>query len=118
MLYKNAGLLLGSCLLNKQENVMLITISIIITFSIGFFIVYELLKQLGFYRLVFEIIYTHPQFDRLVRVFGLTAEGIAISVVGAAVYQWFLDGKIIYSAFLFGIMWIIFGAILKEYGKK
>jgi len=97
---------------------MILNISVILIFSIGFFIVYELLKQLKILEYVFMVIFTHPHFDRIVRIFGLTSEGIAISVVGAAVYQWFLDGEIIIYAFLFGIMWIIFGAILKEYGKK
>jgi hypothetical protein len=92
-------------------------ISIGVIFHIGAFIVYQLLKQTGFLQWVYEIIYTHPSFNKSVRILGAVTEGISISVVGAGVYQFFLDGKIIYSAIFFGIIWIIIGSVLKEYKR-
>lgn len=93
---------------------IILTTSVIIIFSITFFIIYELFKQLG----VFLWIYTHPQYDKFIRILGAIIEGVSISIVGAAVYQWFLDDKVIIYAFCCGIIWIVIGVILKDYNRK
>ncbi|MGE4517774.1 MAG: hypothetical protein AB7D96_13035 [Arcobacteraceae bacterium] len=92
----------------------ILKLSIFLTFSIFTFIVYELFRQLE----VFLWIRTHPQFDKFIRILGATIEGVSISVVGAAVYQWFLDDKIMYYALFFGTIWILIGAMLKNYKKS
>ena len=90
---------------------MLITI----IFSIGFFIVFELLKEFGFFQYIYEIFYTHPKFDKYIRIFGDLIVGVSISIVGAAVYQYFINSVIMYYALTFGIIWILIGSIMKEY---
>lgn len=89
-------------------------ISTTVIFSIAAFIVYELLKQLD----LFLWIRTHPKIDKVIRLIGSTIEGISISVDGAAIYQWFLDNKIMYYAFIFGTIWLLIGAALKDYNRK
>jgi hypothetical protein len=63
------------------------------------------------------MIYTHPIFDKVIRIIGDIIMGISISVVGAVIYQWFIEAIIAYYALFFGIIWIAFGAFLKEYKK-
>lgn len=93
---------------------IVLTTAVSIFFSIAFFIIYELFKQLG----VFLWIYTHPQYDKFIRILGATIEGVSISIVGAAVYQWFLDDKVVIYALCCGIIWIMIGVILKDYNRK
>ena len=99
----------------KMEIILQVSLAII--FYIGSFIAYELLKQTGLIQLLKETIYTHPSYNKIVRIIGVVIEGISISVVGAGVYQYFLDGKIIYSVLIFGTIWITIGSFLKEYNK-
>jgi hypothetical protein len=93
---------------------IILTTAVSLIFSIAFFIVYELFKQLC----VFLWVYTHPQYDKFIRILGATIEGVSISIVGAAVYQWFLDDKVVVYALCFGIIWIMIGVILKDYNRK
>ena len=97
---------------------MILNISLFIIFHICAFIVYELLKQTNLINYIWEVFYTHPKYDDIVRVIGDSIYGISISVLGAAIYQFFIDERILLFAFIFGIIWIIIGATMKDFKKK
>ena len=93
-------------------------LSIYSMFIIGTFIVYELLKTLGFWNWTIEATYTHPKFDLVFFIIGDILFAIGTGVIASAAYSYFVKGAFYLNAAIYGIITITLGSIFKEYFKK
>jgi len=94
------------------------TISLYILFSISGFIIYELLKQLGFWIYLIELIYTNPKFDTIMYIVGDILYGISIGLLSSVGFNYFVHKVILYKALSYAIIGLLISSILKEYMKK
>lgn len=98
--------------------ILIINISLKSIFFIGTFIVYELLKSLGFWNLVIESTYTHPKFNIAFFIIGDMLFAIGTGVVASVSYSYLAENTLHIKALVYGIISLIIGSIFKEYFKK
>jgi len=96
---------------------IILYISVYIIFSIGTFIVYAFLKEMGFWSYIYEEAYTHPKFDTIITIIGDVFYGIGISIIASVGFAYYSSTIFAFKAMVYGIIMIIMGSTIKEYFK-
>ena len=97
---------------------IVLTVSLYMMFSIGTFIVYAFLKEVGAISGFIELTYTHPHFDKVLVIVGDILFGLGVGLIGSVAFYYYQAGVIVFKALVYGIIMIIMGSTLKEYFKK
>ena len=95
-----------------------VTASLFAVFTAGTFIVYELLKEIGFWEWIIEAAYTHPKFDKIMFIVGDAILAVGTGVVASVSYAYFVNSVFYIRAGIYGTIVIAIGATLKEYFKR
>ncbi|WP_129085783.1 hypothetical protein [Malaciobacter mytili] len=73
-----------------------------------------LLRELGIPKLIYEELYTNPKLRTLIKVFGDVLYMVGGSIVGAAIYAYFVEVKLYLTVLIIGIIFIVIGSYLKR----